>query len=66
MRYQSFTKKDYRTLRRILEKYSLTIRPRAKYSKKPFTGNLIEEAFKHNTLKAYFNKMVILKPKPYH
>ncbi len=38
-------RKDQRTLRKILEKHGLTTRPKRKYDKKPFTGNLIEEAY---------------------
>ncbi len=38
-------KKDYRTLRKILEKHGLTTRPKRKYDKRPFTGDIVEEAY---------------------
>jgi len=38
-------KKDHRTLKKILEKHGLTTRPARKYDKKPFTGNIVEEAY---------------------
>jgi len=38
-------RKDHRTLKKILEKHGLTTRPARKYDKKPFTGNIVEEAY---------------------